>query len=181
MFVNFNPLTGDILNITNIEPDFDYIKVDIEDIRAVHIGKESLSNYHVLYDKKEESYKLQKKNILNVFDKKFNEIVYEIPLNLDRSGITVIQSIEEKCWKFVINKDLEIQLRNNKSYINYNLFFSITEYGNPNILYRQLEINLEQLVKNHYQIIPFEFDFEKTLMPVSVFTNKMFEYNYERN
>ena len=180
MFIHFNPDSGDILSITNVLPEFDYIEVDIADVELIHTGKESVHKYTVKFDEEKKAYQLQKKNVINVFQKTINDIVYEIPKINIRNGITVIQDVQNECWKFLISEQLEAELKTTNSYTDYEIYFSVTEYGNPNVLYKQLTINLEQLVKNHYQIIPFSMNFETTNLPISLFTNKIFEYNYER-
>ena len=180
MFIQFDPANGELIRVTNSQPDFDFIEVDKEDIIEVHTGKISAKKYIVVFNDKLGKYQLQKKDVINVFNTTIHNILYEIPTNKNREGITIIQDISNSCWKFLINKDLEIDLKSRNSFTNYSLYFSVTELGNPNLLYRQLEINLEQLVKNHYQIVSFLNDFEKTELLVSVYTNKIFEYNYER-
>lgn len=181
MFIHFNPESGDILSITNVLPKFDYIEVDIADVELIHTGKESVHKYTVMFNEEKKVYQLQKKNVINVFQKTINDIIYEIPKSDVRNEITVIQDVENSCWKFLISAQLEAELKTTNSYTDYEIYFSVTEYGNPNILYKQLTINLEQLLKNHYQILPFTSDFEKNDTLLSVFTNKQFEYNYERN
>lgn len=181
MYVQYQPDNGKILSITNVKPEFDYIEVDIEDVKDIHSGKESSHKFQVLYDNLQGKFYLNKKDVDNVFEKTIDFILYEIPIIDDRKGITIIQDTKNSCWKFLISQSLEIDFKNNNSFTNYNLYFSVTEFGNPNILFKQLAINLDQLVKNHYQIISFTSDFEKNNKLVSIYTNKRFEYNFERS
>ena len=180
MFVKFNPDNGQILSITNIQPLENFIGVDIEDVKLIHEGKKSANKFFVEFNGTKNIYEFKKKNEIDVFSKNINQILFQIPQNTDRSGITVIQDVQNECWKFLISEQLEVELKTTNSYTDYEIYFSVTEYGNPNVLYKQLTINLEQLVKNHYQIIPFSMNFETTNLPISLFTNKLFEYNYER-
>jgi len=182
MYICFAPDTGKIISIGNLIPSGDYIEVDIEDVRAVHTGKESSDKFIILYNSVLGIYELKKKNFLNILDKTINEILYLVPNNETRNGITIIQDIKNSCWKFLINGQLEAELKSTSSYTNYFLYFSVTEFENPNILFKQLSINLEQLIKNHYLILPFNSEFEIDYnINCSVYTNKIFEYNYERN
>lgn len=182
MFVKFNPDNGKILSITNIQPLENFVEVDIEDVKLIHEGKESSNKFFVEFNASKNIYEFKKKNEIDVFSKNINQILYQIPQSTDRSGITIIQSCNEVCWKFLINDQLEAQCKTNIALDNFQLFFSVTEFNNPNILYKQLQVDLEQLIKKHYFIIDFseEFEHNKEGSLVSIYTNKIFDYNYER-
>ena len=109
-------------------------------------------------------------------------MLYEIPTSSTGSAdIIVIQDFTRKFWKILIGDHLENQLLNKKVSLKHELAFSVTEKGNPNILYKSLLVDLEQLIKNHYQVIPFSDSFEQEKLTVSVYTKKEFSaYYYKR-
>ena len=107
-------------------------------------------------------------------------MIYQIPINTE-ADITIIQDIPNTCWKFLISEELEVELRSKFINLKSILHFSITEQNNPNILYKTILVDLEQLVKNHYQVFDFTAEFEKENIPLSVFTTKRFNsYSYKR-
>ena len=180
MYIRFDKSTGNILQITNLQPEGDFLEVNFVDVEDIHLGKKSCNNYFISYNKSESKYELLKKNVENIFDKTINDILYCVPIQDKKANIHIIQDVKNECWKFLISSDLEINLRSNLTFLDYILYFSVTQFENPNILYKLLEVNLEQLVKNHYQIIPFSYNFEYSKELVSVYTNKRFEFSYER-
>ena len=111
---------------------------------------------------------------------KYKRINSERPINTE-ADITIIQDIPNTCWKFLISEELEVELRSKFINLKSILHFSITEQNNPNILYKTILVDLEQLVKNHYQVFDFTAEFEKENIPLSVFTTKRFNsYSYKR-
>ena len=182
MFVKFNPDNGQILSITNIQPSENFINVDKEDVKLIHEGKESSNKFFVEFNETKNIYEFKKKNEINDFSKNTTQILFQIPQNTNRSGVTIVQNCNEACWKFLINDQYAVQCKTNIALDNFKLFFSVTEFNNPNILYKQLQVDLAQLIKKHYFIISFseKFEHNKEGSLVSIYTNKIFTYNYER-
>lgn len=97
-----------------------------------------------------------------------------------KNVLNIIRDCKNNCWVF--NFDNDIPLLNALSNIEFfekNLYFSITEIDNPNILYRFIKIKLSELLKEKKLEIPFKYSWEFTEEEVSIYTNKHFDnYSY---
>jgi len=190
-YVCFNVREGNILAITNNKPDdldFDCewksIIVDVAEVEDILLGNEDYANFIVIYDRTYLGYKLKRKEIIPVDELNIQEIVYKIPQvhkDLD-ADIKIIQDIDTTCWKVYVGKDAAGKLRAEFASLKLVLHFSVTQYNNPNILYRILKVDLEKLVNEHHCVLHFEEDWEyDPYFPVSIFTVRRFDnYTYQR-
>lgn len=187
-YVTYDVVTGDIKGVANQIPVLEedslaYINVDYEVVEDILLGRKTTRLYCVTYNPALEVHEFRERTNFNADDLTINDLIYKVPTKEDYNAhICVIQDIGNTCWKFLIHRDLEVQLRSENAGINTTLHFAVTEFNNPNILYKSLVISLNQLLKNHYQILDFTEDFEKDpTVNFSLFTIKRFKsYAYVR-
>lgn len=183
MYVVYEEESGKILSITPVEPEHEaFIEVDLQDVLSVHLGYEPMHNYSVRFNSYKKIFEFLPNSNYNEQEIDINELIYEIPVHKnDDYDIKVMQDCPEKCWKIFPGKDVSLEMNKQKISKNITLYFSITEKSNPNILYKQLSVNLIELLRDYYHIIPFEKEFEFQGKDVSLYTNKRFEaYIYEK-
>lgn len=185
MFVTYDENTGRILDIVNFKKDKECIEVDYEDVKNLINGIESFSNYKVSYNALTNKMELIANEIIYYKNLNIKQLIYQIPTGdiLNDSEITIVQDFKNTCWKFLPSYQLCNKIIDKKIFLNRNLFFSITEEYNPNVLYKSLVVNLQQFIKQKYFILPFSFNFESNKnCNISLYTNKIFEsYLYIRN
>lgn len=199
-YIVLNKKNGEILSLTNLEPagdmypDLDWTYFDEEIIHVLDIleGKRQPTSYICVYDINRERWFLREKSEFDTTVLPITELIYHIPRrvvtneyddeileHVKTHDIVIVKDHGATCYKFLIGSKLERQLRAEDSYHNVHIAFSITEFNNPNILYKMLTVDLQQLVKNHYQIFTMD-DINKETdanIPVSMFTNKRYD-NY---
>jgi len=175
---------GDILKITPEQPDISekYILVDQEDVKVLLTGEELIFKWMVGFNLKTKVNELIPKGLYDERDFKINELIYEVPFGNKDAEIVIDYDKDNTCWKFLISSELEIFLYNNNISLNDSfLHFSVCEHNNPNILFKTLTVSLDQLVKNHYFILPFIYEWEANLKEFSIYTNKRFNtYSFMR-
>lgn len=182
-YIVFNKDTGEITGIRNNVTDQDtYIQVPLKDVLSLKKGKESKKNYIVQYNPKTKNLELQSK-----FDQSFDaasvdDIIYEIPENsTEDADIQIVQDIPNTCWKIKVGNTLKKNIKSKGINLNATMMFSITEKGDPNILYKTLSAHVGQTLDDNYYIIPFSMPFEETLTSLSIYTVRRFDsYNLTR-
>jgi len=191
-YVCFNVREGNILAITNNEPtedlDFDcewkHITVDVAEVEDILLGKEDYANFKVMYDRTAFSYKIKRIEITPVDELNIQEIVYKVPQVYKHfdADIRLLQDIDNTCWKVYLSKDAAGKLRSEFASLKLVLHFSVTQFNNPNILYRILKVDLEKLVNEHHYILHFKDKWEyDPFFPISIFTVRRFDtYTYQR-
>jgi hypothetical protein len=173
-FVYFDKITGKIEKISckeekNNDNECQFIKVKYSSVEDLISGKNRLEDYRVLYNSKIKDFEilqLEKNiNIKNINNSllKVNKCVNN---NKEVVDLLIQQNNKNKCWNFYINENINF-LKN----VNDVMFFSITENNDPNILYRTIVFNVNDLVDNFISI-PYIYDSEKN---TSVFTNKVLD------
>jgi len=201
-YVCFNPKDGSLLAVTNINPNdnfeseiaWEFIEVDLADVLNILEGKTAPQDYTVEWSKVHEKYLLHDKGVVDIAELDIAEIVYQIPEESDYTyktddnddpilpDITVIRDVENTCWKFLIGTQFGQKIKLNFEIGKLNIHFSVTEYNNPNILYRTMVINLAELARNYYTIVDFKDEYEASDLPLSVFTVKRYDdYVYKEN
>jgi hypothetical protein len=190
-FVCFKIGSGDILAILNgsvdsfeSEDNWGYVEVPYNTILPLLTGEETPKSYVVEYNPLLDSHSLKPRVDFDAEELNINDLIYKIPIveKYKDEDIKIIQDIKNTCWKVLISEPCESKLRTDFANLKYVLHFAITEPNNPHHLYRMLKINLEQLVKNHSQVLDFMYDYEITDTPLSIYTMKRFDsYCYKRN
>ena len=172
-YVHYNE-KGELEKISkNRDERFEAIHLDFESVRSLIEGRESLSNYKVEYDFIDKKHKLKSLIEFNN-DQVISAFMYEIPSTANEKEISIIQDMKNKCWRLELDKSFLKHLEeNNIDSDPTSQFYSITKKHDPNILYRLIKFN-------DTQTIPFEYDFEFDLKPISIYTTRKFSsYVYE--
>ena len=168
-FVYFEKDTGNILALSNEQLDYEnFVEVDFEEIEKFFNSTENFINFKVAFDN-DGSIKFVNKNQGDLIFK--TNIIESIRLSDKETILTVEWS--KHGWKFTMN-EIFLQHPRAKS-LNAKLHFYITNDSNINLLIRQLEIQLRNLIGNGYILIPFINEKEKDIENISMFTLPFFE------
>jgi hypothetical protein len=168
-FVYFEKDTGNILALSNEQLDYEnFVEVDFEEIEKFFNSTENFINFKVAFDN-DGSIKFVNKNQGDLIFK--TNIIESIRLS-DKETILTVEWSKEG-WKFIMN-ELFLQHPRAKS-LNAKLHFYITNDSNINLLIRQIEVQLRNLIGNGYILIPFINEKEKDIENISMFTLPFFE------
>lgn len=168
-FVYFEKDTGNILALSNEKLEYEnFVEVDFEEIEKFFNNTENFINFKVTFDN-DGSVKFVNKNQGDTIFK--TNIIESIRLSDSENILTVEWSKEG--WKFIIN-DMFLQHPRAKS-LNAKLHFYITTDSNINLLIRQVEVQLRNLISNGQLLIPFINEKEKDIENISMFTLPFFE------
>jgi|TARA_B100000927_G_scaffold290491_1_gene289499 hypothetical protein len=181
-FVIFDSTSGEISSIVNYKPtDGSFIPVEQKEVDSILTGNEPMSYYYVHYNKTKKEYQLRTRTNFDIDSYLVDDLIYEIPQdNIDNSDIKVTFNIKDTCWKFTIGGDLKANILAHKVSFKQIMNFSITKHNDPNILYKTISFNFDDLVDGKYVVVPFDSDFEFNGDPMSVYTIKRFDkYNLE--
>lgn len=176
-YVIFNKDTGAIISIGNEVSETDsYIQVPLVDVLTIIRGDERVTNYHVQYNPKIKELEFQSKHEFTLDSTSVKDFIYEIPQdNIDDADVQIIQDIPNACWKIKLGNSLKSNIKSKGINLNATFLFSITKKGDPNILYKTLNVHMGQTVSDNYCIIPFNMPFETTNVPISVYTSRRFD------
>ena len=170
--VYFDPLTYDILSITNEKKDglTNFFEIDFEKVKVFLEGKADPSQYK-LFLNPSKTFEIISK-VINQ-DSKSSVLVPILPTTEDAS-LTVIKTANS--WKIILSEYEKSRLSHN--IIDYSLYIFISSIYNKNFLYRTLVVNLEELVKHGESNFLFESDIENDNSKIMLSTIKFFEsYN----
>jgi hypothetical protein len=176
-YVVFNKDSGAIISVGNQASDTDsYIQVPQPDVLTILRGEERATNYHVQYNPKTKELEFQSKHEFTLDSTSVKDFIYELPQDsIDDADVQVIQDIPNSCWKIKLGDTLKSNIKNKGINLNARFLFSITKKGDPNILYKTLNVHIGQTVSDNYCIIPFDMPFETTSVPISVYTSRRFD------
>lgn len=151
----------------NPKEGFDWFEIDVNEITDILSGKERLINYKVDFDFIEKKYTLKNTEELNE-SQSINAFIYEIPSdNIDSPDVKIIQDLSNKCWRIQVSKELEEYLESQNIRTKpKKQYYSVTKKGDPNILYRLLSFENDE--------IPFKYDFEFDKTDISIYTVRRF-------
>ena len=168
-FVYFEKDTGNILALSNEKLDYEnFVEVEFEEIEKFFNNTENFINFKVAFDN-DGSIKFVNKNQGDLIFK--TNIIESIRLSNKETILTVEWSKEG--WKFIMN-ELFLQHPRAKS-LNAKLHFYVTNDSNINLLVRQIEVQLRNLIGNGYILLPFINEKEKDIENISMFTLPFFE------
>jgi len=184
MYVQFKQDTGEITGISpRSSANHHDIEVPLEEVTAILEGLERKRNYRVEYDPRK-----KKLALVNQHEKQFDgasvrDFIYELPeVEQADADICVFQDTKNRCWKILLGKSLQKNLKQQGLRLNKQLSFSVTAKHDPNILYKTLFVDFSQIVRDNYAVIPFTMEFEETNSDISIFTAKMFDsYSFQRD
>ena len=168
--VVFDKDTGKILRIgPGIDADNSII-VPLSEVIGLKDGTQNKLDYRVVFDIDKRQYTIQKRN--RIISSTIQDLIYEIPETTE-TEITIIQDFKNNAWKILLDDSVRQTLLENGLNINQTLHFSITAPGDPNILYRYIMVQLNDLLAGNVDI-QFTMPFESTQKPLSIFTRKVF-------
>ena len=168
-FVYFEKDTGNILALSNEKLDYEnFVEVEFAEIEKFFNSTENFINFKIAFDN-DGSIKFVNKNQGDLIFK--TNIIENIRLS-DRENILTVEWSKDG-WKFIMN-ELFLQHPRAKS-LNAKLHFFITNDSNINLLIRQLEVQLRNLIGNGHVLVPFINEKEKDIENISMFTLPFFE------
>lgn len=178
-FVYYNEETGEIIKISNKKESLKHemIEVDEYQISEIISGDKPLSKFRVEYN-----LELRHNALTEIFTNtnsiKIADKFYQIPKTIkDSYDLKIIQHIKNKEWIIQLNTSL-INLRGARSLRDKKMRFSITYKNDPNILYRNFTLSLNELLED--MSLYYAFESNEEAEEVSIYTPKYFKlYRHE--
>jgi len=190
-FVFYEPDTGEIKGISNVanEQTLPSVTVTFSQVKSLLEGSDVINNYKVIFSPDAKDYTFIRLDEQEEILQSIHDVIFQfsplidtsIPLEYDPTNdITIIQDYAETCWKIYINGNLAQSLRNKKLYFDQTYEIYVTEFNDPNVLYKTLQVPMNELINNYYCILPFD-QIDKDEVRVSLYARKIFEkYQYIR-
>jgi len=145
-YVCFNQKTGEIYSIgPSIEEGYQYIEVEDEDIEPIKSYKEKMTDYRVVYNRKEKMFVLKKLSTVS------DEIAFRKLKKLQKnSTYDVLLEIDKANKLCYISTDYELLDTINQKNVDFSkdISFSITEKNNPHVLYDLVHFNIGENIKH---------------------------------
>jgi hypothetical protein len=166
--------TGEIYGISN-KPLLKYdtfILIKPEEALGFLEATKRTLDYKVTYDINNSRYQLIHKKEKIILD--VNDLVHHI-VKQNEYQILFVKDNVNNCWKIEIDKEIREQLIDQSNLVDESLWFSITQKNNPNILYRQIELNVGDLVRAGSISFKFESQIEEKMQSYSVYTIRRFK------
>ena len=171
--------TGKIFSITNkaIECEHDWFEVPVQEVEDFLVGTRNMTKHKVVFNVKEQRYEIiSDEESIHVF---VDDHIFQIN-NSSYPQIIVEQDIKRSKWVIRASDEIKRSMSNVGPRMEEVMFFSVTQYGNPNILYNHFYVSINDVVSND----SVEFDFvtqdEYTTGKISVYTNRKFDiYSHE--
>ena len=177
--VYFDLETGKIESITNkiIEGKTSYFEVPAPEVEEFLIGTKNLTKHKVVFNVKDQEYNIvhDQESIVVYAD----DLIFEIKTVFDPQ-IIVTQDIKNSQWKISTDQTIRTQMQDVHTRLEETMYFSITENGNPNILYNHFYINIKDVIRHGSAVFPFVSQVEQDKTKISVYTNRKFDkYTHE--
>jgi len=182
-YIIFDKENGKISSITNeLLENENFIQVPLGDVLHLKKGQESFANYHVQYNPKTKELELQSKHEYALDAITVKDFIYEIPENdTEDADVQIVQDIPNTCWKVMLGNSLKENIKKKGINLNVNFLFSITDKGDPNVLYKTLSVHVGKTLSDNYCIVPFDMPFESTSDSISIYTSRRFDtYQFKR-
>jgi hypothetical protein len=181
-YVYYSKDTGKIHKISSTEsPDENYevIKLLNKDVNSILTGKNKTEDFLIYFNIKTKQIELKKvknNNKLLVSE----TMAYKLPVELDFDNnnydAVIKQNLIKNVWELVLNPETKNFLINNGYNLNEIIYFSITSKNDPNIFYRSIKFNLEDVIESN-AVVAFKYDIENSTDDIGVYTAKYFN-NY---
>lgn len=95
---------------------------------------------------------------------------------IDDIDVLIIQNVKNYKWQVFLSDNIQRTIKqNHKSNLHRSFILSVTDLNDPNILYRTLNLQINDLILSKQIEIPFEYDWEKNGKSVSIFVDKYFD------
>jgi hypothetical protein len=188
-FVFYEPETGEIKGISNMANDqtLPSVTVSFTQVKNLLEGTDLIHNYKVIFSPDAKDYTFIRLDEQEEILQSIHDVIYQFPCIIDTSvpleydptnDITLIQDYTDTCWKIYINGNLARSLRDRKLYFDQIYEIYLTEFNDPNVLYKTLKVPMTELINNFYCILPFD-RVDEDEVRVSVYARKIFEkYQY---
>ena len=177
--VYFDNDTGRIQAITNkeIESKFESFEVPVQEAEGFVVGTRNMTKHKVVFDVKEQRYKIvSDQESIHVY---VDDHIFQIN-NLKNPQIIVEQDIAQSKWIVRASDAIKSSMSSVGPRLEEVMFFSITEYGNPNILYNHFYVSINDVVSNDSLEFDFSSQEEHVASNISVYTNRKFDiYSHE--
>ena len=178
-FVYFDIESGQIISITNKKQDNNdvYFEVPIQEVEDFLIGTRNLTKHRVIFDVKEQRYQIvsDQESIIVYAD----DLIFRIQQN-QAAQVIVDQDLINKKWKIYASDEIKESMASIGARLEEVMFFSITEHGNPNILYNYFYVSMKDIVEEPFVEFPFVSQEEENSKEISVYTNRKFDrYTHE--
>jgi len=177
--VYFDDETGNILSITNREQSQfkNHFVVAIQEVEDFLLGTRNMLKHRVVFNVKEQRYQIvSNQDAIIVYA---DDLIFRLTTVPD-AQIVVQQCLVDKKWKIFANDFTKESMKDVGARLEEVLFFSITEHGNPNIMYNHYYVSIKDLIEQ--DAVEFEFTSQEEHDPaqVSVYTNRKFnKYSHE--
>ena len=171
--VYFEEDSGTILAITNVDQEYDnFFETDYEDIAPYVEGTKTASLSKVVYNINTSEYNIISKE--EKLELLIDDLIYKITPK-ENYQLGVWKNNPKRCWTINLSESYRQDLEKIKSRPNQSLIFSITQYNNPNILYRHFSCMLNDLIDNPSIDFEYASQDEEELTRFSVYTSRKFE------
>lgn len=178
-YVYYTSKTGKIHKVSPRLENTEYKILEIQEEQAQPFlkGEKQTSNFRVSFDfvsKCPALTEINNKNNLGTYE----NILYNIPKNNQNADLIITQDFAKKQWVIQLDKDTLKFINQHKINLFDTMMFSITKKDDPNILYKNLYVE-QQDILNKSVSIPFDSNFEFDADDVSIYTNRHFNtYDY---
>ena len=180
-FIYYEAATGNIIKISNRSEDTDYsiLEIDSKSVLDIFTGDKKLSQFRVEYD-----LTLKCKSLVEICDSadilSLTDRFFKIPKKTEGNfDITIVQNFKNKEWKITIDNSL-LHMIHTEVFNHKKILLSITSENDPNIVYRTLNVDLNELLTAQSLSYPFQYESEKHYNNVSIYTPKYFNtYSHE--
>lgn len=167
-FINFITETGEILSVgPSQREDCNSIEVELELVKGILTFKENMNDYIVVFDTQQKVFALKKINA----QQEENKTIIDLQPYIKGQFYDVLLRIFKDKVKVVVSDEVQKILDNTNVNLSKNIYFSVTEKDNPDVLFELLSFDLTE--KNVYNKAKLPKDF-------SIFTRQIFaSYAYE--
>jgi hypothetical protein len=172
-FEKENGIIRKILNSKETSEDLETIEIESKEINDILIGKRSSIDFKIEFDILDNRYKLIDKKEIQINQKVY---LYEIK-NINPYDLKIEQDKVNNVWRFSFSDNRKNSLKDSTIKKNNFLKFYICEYGNPDILYRTINVNVNNLLKNKDIEILFDSSLERH--HVTMLTDNYFNSCFE--
>jgi len=173
-YVYYTPSTG---NIHKISPrlqssEYDILEITEQEAKPILNGEKKSSDFRVVYNFASKKIVFEEKKEQNIFGN-YEYVLYKIPQVLTDSDFTIIKSNQESRWIISVSQETKNFINQKSLAILDNVLLHITKKDDPNILYRNICVELKKITKQDVYI-PFESEYETSCKDLSIYTNKYF-------